>query len=245
MSRQPIVINDHVFRTQKEANVFFSAMLSRYHNGQDITGDDFDMLYALLERHPEAKREIGCGVKRLYKDKTAWPQSCFWIERIDGSKTWFSFMAAVTARKRTLFQEFCEACRNAVNEDMRMTKRLFFKRYGNENGKVPCDITGEYILLSESHLDHKKPLTFQVIVITFINANEIQIVPEMFSTTPDINFQTSFVDHELRDKFRRYHHMTAQLRIIKAERNQGLGGSERILKIKCPVIIPLDLYNLE
>lgn len=245
MPRQPIIINDRIFHTQKEASAFYSATLNRYRDGQDVTGDDYDMLYALLERHPEAEREIGCGVKRLYRDRTAWPQSCFWIERIDDSKTWFSYITAVTAKKRSLFQEFCEACRNAVDEDMRMTKRLFFKQYGNEKGKVPCDITGDYISLSESHLDHKKPLTFQVIVITFINANEIQIVPEMLSMSPDLNFQTSFADLELRDRFRRYHHITAQLRIIEAERNHSLGGSERISKVKHPVVIPLDLSDLE
>ena len=244
MPRQPIVINERTFRTQAETIDFFKEMLNRYRNGQDVTGDDYDMLLALLERHPEADKKIGCGVKRLYKDRTEMPTSCFWIERIDGSTTDFSYLSAIKSKGKSLLQEFLEACRNAVHDDLRRTKKSFFDKYGNEDGKVSCDITGDYIALYESHLDHMKPLTFQVLVITFVNANEIEICPEMLSMSQDAQFRTSFVDPELRDRFRRYHHKTAKLRIITAERNLSLGGSERILKSKNPVIIPSELCEI-
>jgi hypothetical protein len=245
MPRQPIVINERSFRTQAETIEFFKEMLNRYRNGQDVVGEDNDMLLALLERHPEADKKIGCGVKRLYKDRTEMSTSCFWVERTDGTKTDFSYISAVKAKGKSLFQEFLEACRNAVQDDLRLTKQAFFEKHGNEGGKVPCDITGEYIALYESHLDHMKPLTFQVLVVTFVNANEIEIKPEMLSMSQDAQFQTSFVDIELRDKFRRYHHKTAKLRIIKAERNLSLGGSERILKSKNPVIIPSEFCDID
>lgn len=241
MARQAIVINERTFLTQAATIEFFKEMLNRHRNGMDITGEDNDMLLALLERHPEAAKKIGCGVKRLYKDRTALSTSCFWLERTDGTKTDFSYLSAIKAKRKSLYQEFCEACRNAVQEDLRHTKQAFFDKYGNEEGKVQCDITGDYIALNESHLDHKKPLTFQVIVITFVNANGIEINSEMLSKPQDGQFQTSFANLEIKDKFRGYHHKTAQLRIIKAERNISLGGSERILKSKNPVIIPVEL----
>jgi hypothetical protein len=244
MPRQPIQINDREFRTQAEAIEFFKEMLNRHRNGQDVTGDDYDMLLALLERHPEALTKIGCGVQRLYKDRTDMPTSCFWIERVDGSKTDFSYRTAISARGKSLDQEFLQACREAVHEDMRLTKQLFFEKFGNEDGKVPCDITGEYVALYESHLDHMKPLTFQVLVHTFVCAHEIEISPEMLSRSQDGQFLTAFVDNELREKFRRFHHKTAKLRIIKAERNLSLGGSERIQKRRNPVIIPSELSEI-
>jgi hypothetical protein len=245
LSRQPIQINDREFRTQAEAIEFFKEMLHRHRNGQDVIGEDYDMLLALLLRHPEAVTKIGCGVKRLYKDRTDMPTSCFWIERVDNSKTDFSYRTAISAKGKSLYQVFLQACREAVHDDMRLTKQLFFEKYGNDDGKVPCDITGEYVALYESHLDHMKPLTFQVLVHTFVCANEIEIKTEMLSRSQDGQFLSSFVDTELREKFRRYHHITAKLRIIKVEQNLSLGGSERILKRKNPVIIPAELCDID
>jgi Protein of unknown function (DUF3223) len=243
MVRQPIILNGIEFKFQKDAIEYFKNMLNRYRNGQTITGDDHDILLALLERHPEADKKIGCGVKRLYKDRTDMPTSCFWIERTNDSKTDFSYRTAISAKDKSLYQEFIEACRNSVQDDLRLIKEKFFEQFSDQHGKVECDITGDRIAIYESHLDHKKPLTFQVIVNTFIGANDIEIKPEMLSMAQDAQFQTTIVDLELKNKFRRYHHKIAQLRVIKAERNLSLGGSERILKSRNPVLIPTELLG--
>ncbi|PHM08177.1 DCL family protein [Nostoc sp. 'Peltigera malacea cyanobiont' DB3992] len=243
MARQPIVLNGKEFKFQKNAKEYFKKMLERYRNGQTVDTDDHEMLLALIERHPEADKKIGCGVKRLYKDRTDMPTSCFWIEREDGSKTDFSYLTAIAARGKSLYQEFFEACRNAVQDDLKKIKEQFFEKSADETGKVKCDITGEKVAIYESHLDHKKPLTFQVIVNTFLAANEIEIKHEMLSMSQDAQFQTTFLDIKLKDKFKRYHYKMADLRIIKTELNLSLGGSERILKSKNPVIIPKELFD--
>lgn len=243
MARQPLTLNGINFNSQKDAINFFKEMLSRYRNGQTVTGEDHDVLMALLERHPEAERKIGIGVKRLYKDKTDMPTSCFWIERVDGSKTDFSYRSAISAKGKSLYQEFLEACRVAVQDDLRLVKRSFFEQYGDQDGKVECDVTGERVALYESHLDHKKPLTFEVLVRTFIGANSLEPSKDMLVISQDGQVQTQFSDLGLQQKFREYHHRMAQLRIIKADRNLSLGGSERILKSRHPVIIPKDLLE--
>jgi hypothetical protein len=243
MARQPIVLNGIEFKFQKDAIAHFRNMLERYRNGQSIAGDDRDMLLALLERHPEADKKIGCGVKRLYKDRTDMPTSCFWIERTDGSQTDFSYRTAISAKGKSIYQEFLEACRVAIQDDMRLTKKRFFERFSDRDGKVECDITGDKVAIYESHLDHQKPLTFQVIVHTFICANDIEIKPEMLLLAQDAQFQTTLIDPQLKDKFRRYHHKTAKLRVIKAEQNLSLGGSERIRKSRNPVLIPMELVG--
>lgn len=242
MAKQPIVLNGVEFKFQKDAIEYFKCMLNRYGNGETVTEFDSDVLMSLLERHPKADKKIGCGVKRFYKDRTDMPTSCFWVERKDGSKTDFSYLTALRAKSKSLYQEFMEACRNSVKDDLRLTKMHFFEKYADKNGKVECDITGEKIAFNESHIDHKKPLTFQVLVNTFIAANDIQIIPEMFSHQ-DAQFQTTFTDPDLKGKFVRYHHKVAQLRIIKAKLNLSLGGSERILKSRNPAIIPAELLD--
>ncbi|MEG4045170.1 DCL family protein [Microcoleus sp. Pol17_C1] len=243
MARQPIVLKRIEFKFQKDAIEHFRNMLERYRNGQTIAGDDRDMLLALLERHPEADKKIGCGVKRLYKDRTDMPTSCFWIERTDGSRTDFSYRTAISAKVKSIEQDFLEACRAAVQDDLRLTKKRFFEKFADQDGRVECDITGDKVAIYESHLDHKKPLTFQVLVNTFIGANDIEIKPEMLLMSQDSQFQTTMIDQQLKDKFRRYHHKMAQLRVIKAEQNLSLGGSERIRKSRNPVLIPNELVG--
>src|SRR5205807_8618658 len=105
------------------------------------------------------------------------------------------------------------------------------------NGKVECEVTAEKVGQHESHLDHKKPMTFQVIVMTFIEANKLEISADMLTPSKDAQFVTTFVNAEIRRSFQEYHQRVAKLRIIKDSTNLSLGGSERITKPKRPVLL--------
>jgi hypothetical protein len=236
--RQPIIIGDRIFKTQKEALGYYRCMLGQYRNNQIIQGQDSDDLAALLERHPEAVDKIGCGVKKFYKAPTTKGTSCFWIERRDGTKTDFSFYSCVQAKTKSLYQEFSDACREAVHDDLTLAKKKFFELYGDDKGLVICEVTGESVAIYESHLDHKKPLTFQVIVRTFLQAQDINPSRKMLSTGQDAQFTTTFVDQEIEAMFRNYHRKVADLRILKAKINLSLGCCERIRKSRNPVLIP-------
>jgi Protein of unknown function (DUF3223) len=237
MARKPITIGAKEFKFQKDALAFFKKMLNSYRANRTIEEGDHEFLLALLERHPEAARKIGVGIKRFYKAPTEMGTSCFWVERTDGSKTDFSYITAVKAQGKSLYQEFADACRNAVRADLIKTKEEFFNQHGDEHGKVECEISGEKMAIYESHLDHKKPLTFQVIVNTFIAANNITISKGMLSTPQDAQFESEFSDQSTKRQFKEYHHRMAQLRIINPKANLSLGGSERITRSKRPVFI--------
>lgn len=237
MARDPIIVGHKTFKTQKDALEFFKEMLNSYRVNTTINGENHDLLLAVLERHPEAQQKIGVGIKRFYKAPTDKGTNCFWVERTDGTKTDFSYLTAVKAKDKSLYQEFSEACRNAVSNDLTKAKEMFFMENADENGKVECEITGDKIAIYESHLDHKKPMTFQVIVNTFILANNITLSKQMISASKDQQFEKEFTDQVIKAKFIDYHHKIAQLRIINSKSNLGLGGSERITKCKRPVII--------
>ncbi len=232
-----VQVGDQEFRTKKAAKDFFKDMLARYADGDDINEEDSAHLDKLLERHPEAAQKIGCGITRFFRQRTEKGTSCFWLERTDGTQTEFSYPTCVDAKGKSLYQEFAEACREAVQPDLIATKRDYFGEHANDEGKVACDVTGEMIKFDESHLDHKKPMTFQVIVRTFIAANSIVPSREMLSEPKDQQFSTTFVDDEMASKFREYHHNLAQLRVIKGRLNLSLGGSERIIKSRTPITI--------
>ncbi len=232
-----IKVGDMEFRTKNAAKEFFKEMLARYSDGEGINEEDSGHLDKLLERHPEAAQKIGCGIKRFYRQRTDKGTSCFWLERTDGRETDFSYPTCVDAKGKSLYQEFAEACREAVQPDLIATKRAYFGEHGDDEGRVVCDVTGEMIKYDESHLDHKKPMTFQVIVRTFVTANSIIPSRQILSEPRDQQFSTTFTDQDLAKKFRDYHHSLAQVRVIKSLVNLSLGGSERIIKSKTPISI--------
>jgi hypothetical protein len=102
-------------------------------------------------------------------------------------------------------------------------------------GLVTGAPTGERVSFKEAQLDHKKPMTFRAIVMTFIAAYGIEIKAEMLSAPADNQYVTTFVDKDLEQKFREYHHKVAVLRIVKTQVNRSLGGSERLTRPKRPV----------
>ncbi len=222
---------------KKETMAVCKAMLARYRNGDTINEVDSQFLWDLLQRHPDAPEKIGCGVKRFFKNPTTKGTSCFWVERVDGTPTDFSCKSCVYGKGNSLEQEFAEACREAVQPDLDAAKIAHFKQHANAEGKVPCEVTGEMVAIYESHLDHKKPMTFEVIVKTFIASNKLTIKPSMLSVPADAQFVTTFLDEELRQKFRDYHHGVCDLRIVAAKANLSLGGSERLRKPKRPVVL--------
>jgi hypothetical protein len=171
-------------------------MLAKYRNGEDANEQDSQFLRNLLERHPEAHQKIGCGVKRFFRDSTDEGTDCFWLERDDGTTTDFSYKSCVNAKGKSLYQEFAEACRQAVQTYLDAAKREHFEKHGNAEGKVPCEVTGELVAPYESHLDHKKPMTFQVIVATYIAARKIEIRSDMLSIPQDAQFVTTFVNED-------------------------------------------------
>lgn len=237
MQRIPISIGDRTFPSKKDAKQHFKEMLARYADSQTIGGEDSEDLYGLIERHPEAQEKIGCGIRHFFKAGTDRGTSCFWLRREDESITDFSYPTCVDAKAKSLYQEFAEACRGAVRDDLYQAKVAHFADHGDNDSKVPCDISSERISWNESHLDHKKPMTFQVIVRTFVSASKIKIAKEMLSMTKDAQFTTEFVDRDIKAKFKEYHHDVADLRIIKARNNLSLGSSERITKSRIPVKI--------
>jgi hypothetical protein len=222
------------FGSKKDALAFFSGMLGRYRNGQTIGEPDASHLQGLIERHPKAPDKIREGIRRFYRDN-AGDTDCFWLERLDGGTTEFSFQKCVSGKPQTLLQDFAEACRYAVQDSLTRKKAAFFERHGNSEGKVKCEVTDKLVAHYESHLDHKKPLTFQVIVHTFIKAFKIELHPDMIATHGDGEFSRRLADKEIEANFIVYHDSAADLRIITKRANLQLAGSERIIPPKRPV----------
>ena len=102
---------------------------------------------------------------------------------------------------------------------------------------MSATLTGKMITIKEAHVDHIPPITFEVIVETFVKANDIAPHRNMLSKKEDVQFATTFVDMELQQKFQAYHHATARLRILAAKPNLRAGPQHRIRDAERPIIV--------
>src|SRR5512136_1974722 len=107
---KPLVIGARSFRTQSSALAHFKALLHRYQDGQRIVdpGDHAELL-ALIERYDLALDEVGEPAKgagqiahfeRRLNTGTGWSSSGFWVVRLDGTATDFSYIDAVKGKPK-------------------------------------------------------------------------------------------------------------------------------------------------
>lgn len=102
---KPVVIGSLSFRTQKSALDHYKALLHRYQDGDRISDPgDHAHLVALVERYDPILDQVGepakgCGqighFERRLNTGTGWSNSGFWVVRLDGSATDFSYIWAV------------------------------------------------------------------------------------------------------------------------------------------------------
>jgi hypothetical protein len=165
---KPVEIATRSFENQSKAIDHFRAMLGRYRPGDRVSDDDALDLSALLERHDEYAQKVGKGVAHFEVMATEHGTNCFRIVRIDGSGTDFSYRHCITQRPPTRKQEVSAAFRRVVQLDLYAARDKFFSDHRGDDGKVSCAVTGERILRDEAHMDHRPPMTFEVIVTTFL-----------------------------------------------------------------------------
>lgn len=92
-----IEIGSMVFDTKTKAKDYYNGIFSRYADGQEVGSEDFENLLKLIKKHPRSEEKIGSGIKRIFRDKTKHGASCFWIERMDGTKEDFSYLKCIDA----------------------------------------------------------------------------------------------------------------------------------------------------
>lgn len=91
-------IGSHTFHTQAAAVAFIQEVLYRHPLLEPIMGDDHAFLLELLKKHPKAAEKIGAGVKHFAVEKAKGGTQCFYITRVDGSRSDFSFIKCLRGR---------------------------------------------------------------------------------------------------------------------------------------------------
>ncbi len=198
------------FSTKKEATQFFKEMLENYNDGDTVSSIDDNILFDLIQRHPEVKEKVGVGISYFYRDQSPnHPTSCFHIKRNDESNTDFSIATCINSANPTLLQDFYSACRTAVSSKLIEEKRQLFI-----HGEVPCSITGELVTSDNAEYRHTQP-RFRDIVNNFVIEENLEIASNMIVENADMQYVTSFEDSDLAEKFNTFHSRCANLEIVK------------------------------
>jgi hypothetical protein len=221
-------------------------MLARYGDEDPVDQlTDHDDLVALLVGYDailDGQSKIGPDIDSFFRRRNkfeGYSTPGFWVRRSDQSETDFSYISAVKGQPKTDAQEFHDACRAVVYGDLLVAKKQHFNRYGDDFGRVPCDLTDQLITFDEAHLDYAY-LTFGQLVVSFrASRNWQHAIPKgVLSDPADGQTTTTFVDADVAKAFRDFHHGAARLRIISKDRNLAMAAGQRCPKLKRQVQIP-------
>lgn len=233
---KPVEIATRSFATQSEANKFFQEILYRYRPGERVGDEHALHLSALLERHPGYKTKIGCGVDYFEVMTTEHGTVCFRVVRKDGTGTDFSFKQCITGRAPSRKQEVSNAFRGVVRLDLYNARDEYVAKNKDAKGMVTCAETGESIFPHQAHMDHRAPMTFEVLVTTFLAARGLSIEDVPVAADGDDQVTPEINDPQLRQAFRDFHRKVALLDLVKDKTNLAMSGSQRIKpsRVKIP-----------
>jgi hypothetical protein len=162
----------------------------------------------------------------------------FWVVRVDGSETDFSFISAIRERAKSEAEQFSDACREAAFEIVQEAKVGFFDKHGDTKGLVPCEVTGEPVYIEDARLDYAGT-GFQDIVWGFRTVQRWTetIPPGIISPPSDTQTMTFFIDVPCRVAFQQYHRQTARMRMVAKSVRRGMLLASRAKAIVRPVAL--------
>src|SRR5690606_2671391 len=140
-----MVVNGEIFTTKKSLTERCRSILYRYEYGGCLSENDLQFMSSLVETyHPESSLKVGCGISSMRVEKNDYNKCGFWLERIDGTTTDFSFVSCITHPSKE--KDAKGGFRNAIITDI-----LSFK-IKRMNEISHCEYSGESLLGQEVHV---------------------------------------------------------------------------------------------
>jgi hypothetical protein len=238
--RKPIKIGAHEFKHKKDAIFYYKSILNSYDAGESLSDDHFSDLLDLLyfSEHDEAggdepeesiNGEDAPYIRDIKIAKVQYGTKCFEVIWSDLEAHYISYLLLINKPKYNPLNNFKIACRNVVQEDVRLVKQRYFDLYSKE-GRVKCQETSKLSKWEDLVIDHRQPNTFSVIVERFIEINGIKINDIEYITNEDNLL--AFKDEKLSSAFKNYHKDKANLRIVRKECNSKRAYQAKILPQK-------------
>lgn len=217
MSRKPITIAGTTFATKDGLRKHIRGIVDHYRDDEPIGPDDLAFMTALLERHRWRDEKIGSGIAGMtVRVNAPFPQRGFWITRVDGTRTDFSWVECVDASSKR--KDVLDAMRAAIADQKAAFREAFF----SAPGLATCPLTGEPITRDDCHVDHEAPDTFESLAGRFIAENAVNIEGVNIDGYGDGELFKSFRDDDLRIAWQEFHRAHARLRLLSKRGNLSL-----------------------
>lgn len=221
------VVAGEFFSSDKQLRKRCQQILHGHKIRENLPDADTRFLTSLIrDYHSEPEVKIGVGVKRMWVDKSDHPTNCFYLERIDGTITEWSFNDCI--KNKSKWCNFKDACRNAIRDQTISYKVQRFQ----ECDSIQCCLTGEELFFGTSHVDHVPPKTFDAILKMFlqttgIDYNNVLIDPTHDNVSgcwlSDANFVKQWSDFHRKNAVFRLVSRTGNLSYSKREANAMKG----------------------
>ncbi len=240
-----ITIGNKEFKFKKNAINFYKEILNSYDFGEILSDKHYNDIIDLLnyditytDNHPDFEdketdmdtdKNDDYVIENVRIAKVQFNTKCFELLYRNGETDYISYRLRITKPKENLYDDFRQAARNSIHDDIRSVKQEYFDNY-SKKGIVPCQETNIKSNWSELVVDHRQPNTFSVIVDRFIELNKIDLTKVEYIT--DENNFYLFKDKELTESFRDYHKGKAVLRIVRKECNSSRAHQGRIKEQK-------------
>jgi len=209
--------------TKKEKINKCREILHKYPFGVKILNpDEIEFLLSIFEGHTEWDSKRGVGVDYITTELTKFNQKCFYLHRVDGSKTDISFTHSITNRS-DLHNVKC-ACRYAIKETI-----IDFRLRNVVYGETKCPITGEVLTKENTHIDHFN-LTFDELFNEWIKNKPFDYLVDRINETTDDNMETYFTDSFLSELFLIHHNNNTNLRAVSKKANLSILKTNNILQ---------------
>ena len=186
------------FSSQKGVSKHAASIRNSYNSGTTVDDpNDVAFLTDLISGHVKSHVKVGIGIARFYVDiAPGRPGTCFWLERLDGSKTDFSVpqcligVGGVNRRSlRLAIKPQLDVYREATLAHGAAT---FISKY-----------SGTVFPANEAVVDHEVP--FNDILKLFFEPRGIDIDSELLSQSVDQRSDPSWLNPAIIDEFLDFH----------------------------------------
>jgi hypothetical protein len=206
------MFHPYAFATKTAARRALQDVLYRYPPGTTVTGTDVDFLAAVVACHPERDVKIGAGVASFQVEQNDGSRG-FWLTRIDGTRTDWSFYACLTPPSAAA--EATAGFRSEIRSQIEAFKDEAFNR-----GDVRCEITDEPLVRATAHVDHARP--FNDLLRSFLFYEALNIAEVSVDPTRDGETETRLADRALAARWSSFHADEAVLRLVSQRANLSL-----------------------
>src|SRR4051812_42903028 len=94
--KRPVSIGNLEFHLQKDALAHFADILNRHEPGNELVGQEFVDVEALLHSHPRSLEKIGPGISSIVVGEAEYDGKCFHVVRKDGTADNFSYKKCIS-----------------------------------------------------------------------------------------------------------------------------------------------------